>query len=276
MRLADFLDPARPLLLVGCGRMGTALVRGWLKAGLDPAALAVVEPAGRPPLPDGVRHGLSVESLGGLPAPAAVVLAVKPQAVDSVAPGLACFAASEPLFVSIAAGVPLAKLRAILPKAVRAMPNTPAAIGKGITAAVAEASVDDSQRQLADRLLAAGGGVVWLEAEEHMDAVTAASGSGPAYVFSLTEALAAAGMAQGLPESVSRRLARETVIGAAHLMEQTDSAPGPLREQVTSPGGTTEAGLTRFWSDPGIKTLMEETVADAAARSRALGRGEST
>jgi len=270
MALADDLAFETPLLLVGCGRMGTALVRGWLGDGLDPAALTVVEPAGRPPLPDAVRHVESLERLGADLRPAAIVVAIKPQTIDAVAGPLARFAAAEPVLVSIAAGVRLAQLRAILPAAVRAMPHTPAAIGKGISALVAEAAVTTAQRRLAERLLRAGGGVVWLESEAQMDAVTAVSGSGPAYIFSMTEALAKAGTAQGLPEEVSRRLARETVIGAARLMEDTQSQPGPLREQVTSPGGTTEAGLQRLWSEYGIETLMAETVAAAADRSRDL------
>jgi len=279
MELAKTIEQARPLLLVGCGRMGAALARGWIACGLDPAALLVVEPAGRPPLSDDVRHFSDLAKLDEGAAPAAIVLAVKPQRIDSVLPMLQRFAESQPLLLSIAAGIPLSTLEAGLPAAVRAMPNLPASIGKGISAMIANAAVSDTQRALAEALLAAAGEVVWLEDEALMDVVTAVSGSGPAYIFALAEALAEAAHGEGLPEPIAERLARTTVIGAAHLMEQSGSAAGSLREQVTSPGGTTAAALEILATEPSLATLMKKTVAAAAARSRELaggGAGDAT
>lgn len=274
MSLSDYADRRRPLLLIGCGRMGTALARGWLSKGLPSDALMVVEPAGRPPLPDDVGH---VSSLMELPpdfAPLGVVLAVKPQKIESVLPHLAAFAEADSLLLSIVAGTEIATLEANVPAVVRAMPNLPAAIGKGISAAVAGAKVSTSQRDLAGSILDAAGDVVWLDDESLIDVVTAVSGSGPAYVYALAEAMAAAGQAQGLPETVARQLARATVIGAAHLLEQSGTEPDVLREQVTSPGGTTEAALMKLRSDRGLESLIREAVKAATDRSRALARGE--
>ena len=273
MSLLEGADRERPILLVGCGRMGTALARGWLRHGLAPDALAIVEPAGRPPLPDDVLYRSSLAELPSALAPAAVVVAVKPQKIDSVLPSLDALSAAEPLLLSIAAGIELATLRRALPAAVRAMPNLPASIGKGISAAVAGPGVSPAQRDLADALLAAAGEVVWLEDEALIDVVTAVSGSGPAYVFALAEAMAAAGQAEGLPEDVAGRLARATVIGAAHLLEQSGGSPESLREQVTSPGGTTAAALEVLQSEGDLDSLLKQAVHAAARRSRELARG---
>lgn len=273
MSLSDGADREKPILLIGCGRMGTALARGWLRRGLVPGALAVVEPAGRPPLPDEVVYAASLGELPTGVTPAAVIIAVKPQKIDSVLPHLAAFSAAEPLLLSIAAGIELATLRRALPAAVRAMPNLPASIGKGISAAVAGPGVSEEQRDLADALLAAAGEVVWLEDEALIDVVTAVSGSGPAYIFALAEAMAAAGQSEGLPTQVAARLARATVIGAAHLLEQSGGSPTSLREQVTSPGGTTAAALEILRSEDGLDSLVGRAVHAAKQRSRELAGG---
>jgi len=273
MSLSDRADRERPVLLIGCGRMGTALARGWLRHGLAPDALAVVEPAGRPPLRDEVAYAASLAELPTGITPAAVIIAVKPQKIDSVLPHLKAFSAAEPLLLSIAAGIELASLCRALPAAVRAMPNLPASIGKGISAAVAGPEVSEEQRGLADALLAAAGEVVWLEDEALIDVVTAVSGSGPAYVYALAEAMATAGHAQGLPGAVAARIARAAVIGATHLLEQSGGSPESLREQVTSPGGTTAAALEVLQREDALESLIEQAVQAAARRSRELAGG---
>lgn len=271
MKLDEAFAPTRPLVLIGCGRMGAALVRGWLQRGLDPAALIVVDPAGPPSLGDGVRHVAMPDDLASDPTPGAFMIAVKPQKITGVLDTLQRLAASRPLLVSIAAGVTLKRLSAALPRAVRAMPNTPAAIGRGITAAVAVPDLDAAGRALAEALLAATGDFLWLEEERLLDAVTAVSGSGPAYVFALVEAMTWAGHREGLPMKIAERLARQTVIGAAALLAETGLPAALLREQVTSPGGTTAAALEILRSDDGLEPLIVEAVAAAARRSHDLG-----
>lgn len=262
--------------------MGGALLEGWLKAGFTPADIAVVEPA------EAARAVFAPRGVGVVPAPtdladtlrpAAVVLAVKPQAMDGVLPSYRRFA-EHAVFVSIAAGRTLSFLARHLGEEaalVRAMPNTPAAIGVGITVAVANDHVSEGQRALAERLLAAGGTVLWVENEVPMDAVTAVSGSGPAYVFYLTECLAAAGEAAGLPSALARQLARETVTGSAALLaREREKSPADLRREVTSPGGTTEAALRVLTGEGGrsgaasLEGLLAEAVRAAARRSREL------
>jgi len=267
----EYFSTTRPLLLVGCGRMGRGLAGGWLDGGLPAAALMVVEPAGDPGLGGDVQHAGALDDVSADVGPAAIVLAVKPQVMDRVLPRLDRFRDADPLLVSIAAGIPLDRLEAVLPRAVRAMPNTPAAIGQGITAAVANAAVTEEDRHRADSLLSATGETVWLDREADMDAVTAVSGSGPAYVFAMVEALAAAGVAEGLSRDLAMRLARKTVIGAAHLLEQSRLPAADLRRQVTSPGGTTEAGLAVLIDDNGLEPLLTRSVAAAARRARELG-----
>lgn len=268
--LEQIFTMRQPLLLIGCGRMGRAMASGWLASGLTEAALQVVEPAGDPGLGGDVGHAGALDDLPAALTPAAIVLAVKPQVMDRVLPRLDRFRTADPLLVSIAAGIPLSRLGTVLPRAVRAMPNTPAAIGQGITAAVAAAATNDEDRQRANSLLAATGETVWLESEADMDAVTAVSGSGPAYLFAMVEAMAAAGMAEGLQPDLAMRLARQTVIGAAHLLEQSRLSAAELRQQVTSPGGTTEAGLAVLRDETGLEALMTHTVAAAAHRAREL------
>jgi pyrroline-5-carboxylate reductase len=260
----------RGLLLVGCGRMGTALLGGWLARGLPPEAVRVIEPA-----PGDWLRASGVALSGPLPpSPAVAVIAVKPQAMAAALPGLAAFGGGPTLVLSIAAGTPLSAFEAAFgpgTPVVRAMPNTPAAIGRGITAMVGNAWAAEPHLALAETLLAAVGEVVRLPGEALIDAVTALSGSGPAYVFHLIEALAAAGEAEGLAPELALRLARATVAGAGALAAETGADPGRLRRDVTSPNGTTEAGLAVLM-DPatGLGPLIRRTVRAAAARAEEL------
>ena len=261
---------ARGLVLLGCGKMGSALLKGWLARGVVPQSVHVIEPH-----PSDWLVGTGVALNGELPAaPAVVLLAVKPQMMGKALPQIAALAGPETLFVSIAAGTSLARLGGHLGDAapiVRAMPNTPAAVGRGITALIGNARVSGAQMDLAEALMAAVGQTVRLEAEGQMDAVTAVSGSGPAYVFHLIETLAEAGAAQGLPPEMALHLARATVAGAGALAEAAEDDPATLRENVTSPGGTTAAAL-KVLMDPqaGFPALLPRAVAAAAARAQEL------
>ncbi len=264
------------LLLVGCGKMGGALLAGWLDRGLDATSITIVEPAGLPagmPPAAADRVVAGVDALADHVAPRVVLFAVKPQVMDAVVPAYRRFAWPETVFLSIAAGRTLASFARLLgggAAVVRAMPNTPAAVRRGITAACGNRHVDFAQRDLCTDLLAAVGEVVWVEDEAMMDAVTAVSGSGPAYVFHLVEAMAAAGSAAGLPADLAERLARATVTGAAALLDQSPDAPATLRRNVTSPGGTTEAALAVLMADAGLTHLLTDAVAAAARRAREL------
>ena len=265
---------ARTLVLVGCGKMGSALLRGWIAAGAASRFL-VVEPEGPPPGIAGaadISWNRSPEALPTEPAPDAFVFAVKPQVIDGVLPGYRRWARPQTLFVSIVAGKTIAgMIRHLGPAAVvRTMPNTPAAIGRGITVACANERVTEAQRRLCDRLLAAVGESAWVEDEALLDAVTAVSGSGPAYVFLLIEALAEAGEASGLAPDLALRLARSTVAGSGELARLSDESPAQLRENVTSPGGTTRAALDVLMARDGLAPLIKRAVAAAAARSREL------
>jgi pyrroline-5-carboxylate reductase len=267
------LDPMRPvaergLVLLGCGKMGSAMLRGWLAADLPPASVTVLDPAAA----DWSGEGVAVNAAP--PAhPAVVVLAVKPQMMEAALPQVAGLAGPDTLFLSIAAGLPLAWFEARLAAGtpvVRAMPNTPAAVGRGVTALIANAP-GEGALPLAEALCAAVGDTVRLEAESQMDAVTALSGGGPAYVFHLIEAMAAAGVAAGLPEDLAMTLARTTVCGSGELAWRSEESAETLRVNVTSPGGTTAEAL-KVLMDPenGLPPLMARAVAAAAARSRAL------
>lgn len=260
---------ARGLVLIGCGRMGGALLDGWLKNGLAASAVHVVDPKARADLSE---LGVSVNR-DLPPSPAVLVIAVKPQMMADVLPRLSV--GDDTLVISVAAGVTLAAYQAAFPAApiVRSMPNTPAAIGQGITAVIGNARASQADMDLARALLSAVGRVVTLEAESQMDAVTALSGSGPAYVFHLIEAMAAAGEAEGLSPDLALELARATVAGAGALAVHADEDPGRLRENVTSPGGTTAAGLQVLMNgQTGLPPLMRATIAAAAARGRELGK----
>jgi len=261
---------ARGLVMAGCGRMGTALLRGWIAAGLDPACVHVQEPS-----PSDWLRGSGVALNGPLPdAPAVVLVAVKPQVMDAALPGLAGFGGGGTLFVSVAAGIALARYEAALgagTPVVRTMPNTPAAIGRGITALVGNGAVGPAGLDLAEALMSAVGETLRLSHEAQMDAVTAVSGSGPAYVFHMIEALAAAGVAAGLPDDLAMRLSRATVSGAGELALRSDEDAATLRANVTSPGGTTAAALAVLMDEgDGLPPLMQRAVAAAAARSREL------
>lgn len=261
------------LVLLGAGKMGSALAEGWLRMGLDPGRLVVIEPQ-----PSEFVTGLAARGVrlnpdrASLRAVAAMVVAIKPQIAATTLPVFTNLISNDTVVVSIMAGRTLQFLGTALSRhtaLVRAMPNTPASIGRGITVAVAR-DADARQRDLADCLLAATGAVEWIEDESLMDAVTAVSGSGPAYIFLLAEALAAAGVAAGLPKTLAQRLARETVAGSGELLHRSTLDASSLRENVTSPGGTTAAALAVLMGPDGFEKLMREAVGAATARSREL------
>ncbi len=265
---------AGTLVLAGCGQMGSAMLRGWLARGAAERFL-VVEPAGAPAAlaeAAGVAWYRTASDLPAGLAPDAVVFAVKPQLIDAVVPAYRRWVRPQTLFLSIAAGTTIAGLARHLGEAaiVRCMPNTPAAIGRAITVACPNPRVSAAQRALGDALLAAIGESTWVEDEALMDAVTAVSGSGPAYVFLLIEALAAACGRVGLPAELALLLARETVAGAGELARQSPEPPARLRENVSSPGGTTLAALDILMARNGLPDLLERAVAAATARSREL------
>jgi len=262
------------LILVGCGKMGTAMLRGWIANGAASRFL-VVEPEGTPlafTSDAPVEWHRAADTLPGELVPDAVVFAVKPQIVDAVLPLYRRWVRAETVFLSIVAGKTLTGFAHFLGAAafVRTMPNTPAAIGRAITVACASPLVTQAQRRLCDRLLAAIGESAWVEDEALLDAVTAVSGSGPAYVFLLIEALARAGEAEGLPADLALRLARSTVAGSGELARVSEEHPATLRENVTSPGGTTRAALDVLMAADGFEPLIRRAVAAAAARSREL------
>ena len=265
----------RPIVIVGAGNMGGALARGLIAKGLG-AQLAVVDPALTPR--DARRYraagATAAKSSTDIKAkPRAIIFAVKPQLMPTVVPGYAA-SARDALVVSIAAGTTAAKIEAWLGGGaiVRAMPNMPASIGKGISAAFATPSVTAAQRALTEKILRAVGDVIWLEREELIDSVTAVSGSGPAYVFLLVEALAKAAVGVGLPPETALILARKTVEGAGALLAARSENADELRRAVTSPGGTTEAALKILMSERGLEPLLRAAVAAATARGQELGK----
>jgi pyrroline-5-carboxylate reductase len=266
---------AGTIVLVGCGQMGSAMLRGWLASGAADRFVAV-EPAGMPAaLADAaaVDWHRAADELSASLAPDAVVFAIKPQVMDDVLPAYRRWARPQTLFLSIAAGKTIGGIaRHLGPEAaiVRCMPNTPAAIGRALTVACPNPRVSAPQRRLCDALLAAIGESAWVEDEALMDAVTAVSGSGPAYVFLLIEALASAGARAGLPPELALRLAGATVAGAGELARLSPEPPARLRENVTSPGGTTRAALDVLMAEPGLSELLDRAVAAATARSREL------
>ena len=269
----DLRDFSGHLVLVGAGKMGSALLEGWLRFGLDPKHIAVLEPQPSPQISTLVSRGLRLNpALRALGDVAAVVVAVKPQTAAEAIPPLKPMIGASTVVVSIMAGRTLQFIAGALntPCAlVRAMPNTPAAIGCGITVAVPR-DVNPAQRELAHRLLCATGSVEWTDDETLMDAVTAVSGSGPAYVFLLAEALAEAGVAAGLPPSLAKKLARETVAGSGELLHRSELDAAVLRQNVTSPGGTTAAALEVLMGKDGLAQLMRNAVAAATKRSQEL------
>ncbi|MDB5371198.1 MAG: Pyrroline-5-carboxylate reductase [Roseomonas sp.] len=265
--------PLPALLLAGCGKMGGAMLSGWLERGVE--RVVVVEP--HPEATAAFAGRVTVcDSVAGVPAdfaPAAVILATKPQQADGALPGYERFAADDALFISIMAGKTVAGITASLgghARVVRAMPNTPAAVRQGFTCAFPGPGVDAGQKALADTLLAAVGEVAWLEEEGLIDPVTAVSGGGPAYVFLLAEVMEAAAISQGLPPALARRMARRTVAGSGALLAASELDAAQLRANVTSPKGTTERALNVLMRPDAWPKLMEEAIAAATARSREL------
>lgn len=270
---SELKDITKTVVLVGAGKMGAAMLQGWLARGLDPAKVTVLEPQPAEDVNTLTARGVKLNPSGKTGDAGAIVIAVKPQVAANVVPSLAAVVGASTVAVSIMAGKTLGFLESALPQAaaVRAMPNTPAAIGRGITVAVANAKVSAAQRDLAHRLLAATGHVEWVSDEKLMDAVTAVSGSGPAYVFLLAESLARAGVAAGLPAELAAKLARETVAGSGELLHRSMLDPSVLRQNVTSPGGTTAAALDVLMAAAdGFDPLLARAIAAAVKRSREL------
>ena len=258
------------LVLLGCGKMGSAMLEGWLEGGLPPSSVWVIDPA-----PSDWLQSTGVSINTDLPeSPAIVLIAVKPQMMGDALPAIAAMGGGKTLFVSVAAGTPISAFEAALgaqSPIVRAMPNTPAAVGRGITAIIGNAPAGAAHLDMAETLLRAVGQVVRLDSEDQMDAVTGVSGSGPAYVFHMIECLASAGEAQGLSPDLAMQLAQATVAGAGALAEAAGESPAELRANVTSPNGTTQAGLEVLMDEQtGLPPLMRATVAAAAGRSREL------
>ncbi len=260
------------LVLLGCGKMGTALLTGWLAAGLPPASVWVLEPN-----PTDWLKATGVHLNEALPkSPAVALVAVKPQMMGAALPALQALGNASTLFVSIAAGTSIAAFEAALgdrTPIVRTMPNTPAMVGRGITGICANTHAGAAGLTLARTLMQAVGEVVELEGEDQIDAVTAVSGSGPAYVFHLIEAMAAAGEAEGLSPEVAMKLARATVCGAGELAFRAPESAAQLRINVTSPGGTTAAALSHLMdAETGLPPLMRRAVHAAAERGKELGK----
>ncbi|MGE3987759.1 pyrroline-5-carboxylate reductase [Pseudorhodoplanes sp.] len=267
------LDDIGLLALVGAGKMGGAMLEGWLALGLDPHNVMVIEPQPSEQIVALSMKGVALNPpAGAISNIGTIVLAVKPQVAAELLPQVAALAGTNTLVLSIMAGKTLTFLQNGLPNLaiVRAMPNTPAAIGRGITVAVPNSAVTAEQKQRAHALLAASGAIEWVADERLMDAVTAVSGSGPAYVFLLAETLARAGVAAGLPEDLAVRLARETVAGAGELLHRSPLDPAILRQNVTSPAGTTAAALDVLMGADGLDPLMRQAVAAATRRSKEL------
>lgn len=265
-----------PILLVGGGKMGGAMLAGWLKRGVTPADILVIEPNGEAAA--ALRNQYKVGVSDSLPQrlerpPRMVIFAVKPQVLAAVAPPYQRFVAPDTAFLSIAAGKTIAFFERHLGSnaaIIRAMPNTPAAVGRGITVLFANPGVSQAQRDFCTTLMTTVGDVRWAASESQFDAVTAVSGSGPAYVFLLIECLAEAGVAAGLPAALAMDLARATVAGSGELAAQSSEPAETLRRNVTSPGGTTAAALEVLMGQDGLQRLMTRAIAAAAARSKEL------
>ncbi|MAS42172.1 MAG: pyrroline-5-carboxylate reductase [Rhodobacteraceae bacterium] len=260
------------LVLLGCGKMGGAMLEGWLAGGLSPSAVTVIDPNPSDRLKDLEGQGLKLNP-AAIPAASVCLLAVKPQMMAEAAPQVAALAAGGTLYLSVAAGTPIRTFETMFGAVpiIRAMPNPPAAVGRGITALFGNAHSTDAQMETAEILLSAVGQTVRLESEAQIDAVTGVSGSGPAYVFHLIEAMAAAGVAQGLPEDLAMQLARATVCGAGELAYRSPESAAQLRINVTSPNGTTAAALAVLMKEgEGLTELMTRGIAASADRSREL------
>lgn len=268
MNIGDIAS--RGLVLLGCGKMGSAMLNGWIEDGLPASSIWVIDPA-----PSEWVRSQGVHINEDLPTdPAIVLVAVKPQMMGEALPSIVAFGGGSTVFVSVAAGTPIAAFESILGRetpVIRAMPNTPAAIGKGITALIGNERATPADMILAETLMSAVGQTVLLESEAQMDAVTGVSGSGPAYVFHLIETLAAAGVDQGLPSELAMRLAKYTVAGAGALALSSEEDPAQLRVNVTSPNGTTQAALDVLMdAETGFPALLARAVKAATDRSREL------
>jgi pyrroline-5-carboxylate reductase len=267
-----------PLLVAGAGKMGGALLEGLIARGLPADQIVIQDPAPPPEIAQFLQqHGIRTEAtVASLAAPPSLILvAVKPQLMDQVFAPLAKLSGPKTVVLSIAAGKTLASFEQhLMPgnAVIRAMPNMPAQVGRGVTACVANAVATAEQKAMASQLLSAVGEVVWLEREDDMDAVTAVSGSGPAYVFLVAECLAEAGRKAGLSPQLAQSLARATVAGAGELLHRSDLDAATLRQNVTSPGGTTAAALAMLMGQPGLQDLMTDAVAAAVRRSRELSK----
>jgi pyrroline-5-carboxylate reductase len=267
-------DIKGPIVLAGAGKMGGAMLSGWLARGLDAKRVGVIEPH-----PSDEIRALAANGIHLNPSPKAIgaattlVVALKPQMFREAGVMLKSFTGPATLVVSIMAGATVASIEAVCGGVVvRAMPNTPAAIGRGITVAVAASDVSAAQRAVADALLRATGSVEWIDDESLMDAVTAVSGSGPAYIFLLAEELARAGVEAGLPPELATKLARETVAGSGELLHRSELSSATLRQNVTSPGGTTAAALDVLMGKDGMRPLLTRAVAAATRRSKELAK----
>jgi pyrroline-5-carboxylate reductase len=265
------------LLLAGCGKMGGAMLAGWLEQGIPPENVTVIEPnddtAAALRTQYSVATTTSSKNIDISTKPNVIVFAVKPQIMDAVAPAYARFVDTDVVYLSIAAGKPISYFENILGKnasIVRAMPNTPAAVRRGITVNCANDQVSTEQIALCEDLLSSIGEVAWVDDESHIDIVTALSGGGPAYVFLLAECLGKAAIKAGLPEHIAKRLARVTVAGSGELLHRSNEDPATLRQNVTSTGGTTAKALEVLMADNGWQPLLDEAIAAATNKSRDL------
>lgn len=264
------------IVLVGAGNMGGAMLSGWLKNGVPGSSVTVLDPSPSETMMTMIRDAGASHSVNppeGLVADI-LFLAVKPQVMDAVLPKLTSLMGDNTAVVSVAAGKTIAFMESHLGAAamVRAMPNTPAMIGRGVTGAYANAAVSEAQRDIVHRLLKVSGPVEWVDGEDAINAVTALSGSGPAYVFYLVECMAEAGRKAGLPADLAMRLARETVAGAGELLHQSPDPASKLRQNVTSPGGTTAAALSVLMADEGMQPLFDQAIEAARKRAEELAQ----
>lgn len=269
------LSEIESLVLVGAGKMGGALLQGWLDGGLKPAAVSLIDPAaGDDIMALGSEMGFKVNpDYGALGVPEIIVIALKPQVMAKVLPDYAAAAEAGSTFLSVAAGQSIGDIeRALGGKAqvVRIMPNTPVAVGAGASVLFANESVSAGMREISQALMETVGIVAWIDDESYMDAVTALSGSGPAYVFHLVECMARGGIAAGLPDVLAKKLARQTVIGGGALLDASPLEPDVLRKNVTSPGGTTAAALGVLMGENGLPSLITEAIAAAKKRGQEL------
>ena len=267
------------LLLAGCGKMGGALLTGWIEKGINPESITVIEPNDE--TADALRAQYSITTTASPvniklnSKPNVIVFAVKPQIMNDVVPAYTRFVDSNVLYLSIAAGKPISYFESILgskASIVRAMPNTPAAVRRGITVNYSNEQVSNKQKSLCEDLLNSIGEVAWVDDENHIDIVTALSGGGPAYLFLLAECLGKAAIKAGLPEVLAKRLARVTVAGSGELLYRSTEELTTLRQNVTSPGGTTAEALKILMSDKGFQPLLDEAIKAATVKSRELAK----